>query len=66
MIDFAVYFSEIEKILVYAHPGLAESFRYQLLTKEPREVYSWCSENLKSINNHRLHEILVDFYYSVR
>lgn len=66
MIDFTTYYAEIEDILTSSQPELVDSFRAQVQTKKPKEIYLWCSEKMKTMDNHRLQEILVDFYFSVR
>lgn len=66
MINFNIFYEEIESILSPVNQEIATEFKRQTLTKQPKEVYLWCSANLKFMGNNRLDEVLRDFYYSVR
>lgn len=66
MINFDKIYFEIETILQEQNESLFAEFVSMKKSKTPKEIYLWCSENLKSINHERLIQVLTDFYYSVR
>ena len=66
MIDFDRLYLEIENILQEQDVALSIEFKSMTKNKSPKEVYLWCSANLKSVDHERLRQVLMDFYYSVR
>lgn len=66
MINFDKIYFEIETILQEQNELLLIEFVSIKKNKTPKEIYLWCSENLKSVNHEKLLDVLRDFYYSVR
>lgn len=66
MINFDRLYLDIENILQEHDGTLSLEFKALTKSKSPKEVYLWCSSNLNSIDHERLHQVLRDFYYSVR